>query len=330
MDYRGINYAPMTRDMGRRLKDMPLAHIALAQFRMLVGEGNSIQLYGGCRGWARWLECSPAYSKKILDRLDSEGFLRVTYLSQGFADVDVLPVVAPTEQADDAPRLPSDRERYHPKGRVVPPQTADSERSLRKQIRHESCTKQQQRAAPLFSDSNQEKLYCRLMSQATMHEPTAKAIAQNAPGSLSDFEADLLAASTRPGIENPFWLTVAAWMRQSRISARKPHATPDLPQPDRSTRPAGTGRRSTSRELTPGGVTPNWPEQSEIDRINAEYHAEKERRRLARLSAVQGARDATDGPADAATPARADDLSVSGGCASPGAGGLSALSVCPV
>lgn len=337
-DYRGVNHSRMTAAMEDQLHDSPRAFLVLSRLRRLVGDGGRIQLYGGVRGWARFLGCAAGAPKAILNRLAYEGFITVQYQGDGFADV----VVAPVMVEQDQPVIETKPTAQTACERSETAQTAEPGRSVSDPIRHESCTKQQQRATPLLSeipDSPPESpLYRRLMSQPTMHEPTARQIAESPPGSLVDFEADLLAASVRPGIENPFWLTVAAWMRQSRVSARKPYAPPDCDRPDRprsdstagggDTRSSGTRRRATT-ELTPGGVTPNWPEQSEIDRINAEYHAAKERKRLARLSAVQGARDITDRPADAAAPACAGNLPGSRGCASPGAGSVSAVSVCP-
>jgi hypothetical protein len=156
----------MTEAMETRLRDMPLAFLVLARLRRLVGDGNTIMLYGGVRGWAIWMDCSPGYPKQILNRLAHEGLVTVVYLDDGFAEVTVLPPpeladsrradsrygATPGLSSDDTgsrgaavaapqPGSPADRVTAavaRPRGRAVPRQSAMPVRSLGDPMSHES------------------------------------------------------------------------------------------------------------------------------------------------------------------------------------------------
>jgi len=139
-DYRGVNHARMTAAMETRLRDMPLAFLVLARLRRLVGDGNTIMLYGGVRGWAIWMDCSPGYPKQILNRLAHEGLVTVVYLDDGFAEVTVLP---PPELEDhgplgDHPVIRSPDPDPRPRGRAVPRQSTMPPRSRSDHMSHES------------------------------------------------------------------------------------------------------------------------------------------------------------------------------------------------
>ncbi len=138
-DYRGVNHARMTEAMETCLRDMPVAFLVLSRLRRLVGDGNTITLYGGVRGWATWMDCSPGYPKQILNRLAHEGFITVVYLDDGFAEVRVLP---PAELGDRHP--PTDHwvigsadPPPRPRGRTVPPQSRTRTRSISDRMSHD-------------------------------------------------------------------------------------------------------------------------------------------------------------------------------------------------
>jgi hypothetical protein len=139
LDYRGLNHARMTAAMETRLRDMPVAFLVLSRLRRLVGDGNTITLYGGVRGWATWMDCSPGYPKQILNRLAHEGFITVVYLDDGCAEVTVLP---PAELADrqpptDHPVIGAADPPPRPRGRAVPPQSRIRTRSISDRMSHD-------------------------------------------------------------------------------------------------------------------------------------------------------------------------------------------------
>jgi hypothetical protein len=138
-DYRGVNHARMTKAMETCLRDMPVAFLVLSRLRRLVGDGNTITLYGGVRGWATWMDCSPGYPKQILNRLAHEGFITVVYLDDGFAEVTVLP---PAELGDrqpptDHPVIGSAVPPTRARGRAVPPQSRIRTRSISDRMSHD-------------------------------------------------------------------------------------------------------------------------------------------------------------------------------------------------
>jgi len=139
-DYRGVNHARMTEAMETRLRDMPLAFLVLARLRRLVGDGNTITLYGGVRGWAIWMDCSPGYPKAILNRLAHEGLVTVVYLDDGFAEVTVLPPpeLADRRPVDDQAVIRSADPTPRPRGRAVPSQSIVPVRSPSDHMSHES------------------------------------------------------------------------------------------------------------------------------------------------------------------------------------------------
>jgi hypothetical protein len=148
---------------------MPVAFLVLSRLRRLVGDGNTITLYGGVRGWATWMDCSPGYPKQILNRLAHEGFITVVYLDDGFAEVRVLP---PAELGDRQP--PTDHSVIgssdpppRPRGRAVPPQSHTRTRSTSDRMSHDHESKLA--SEPLSRDETP------IQTEPTTHPPSGPA-----------------------------------------------------------------------------------------------------------------------------------------------------------
>ena len=254
-DYRGVNHARMTEAMETRLRDMPLAFLVLARLRRLVGDGNTITLYGGVRGWAIWMDCSPGYPKQILNRLAQETFITVVYLDDGFAEVTVLPPPELADRrpvddqavittADPVPRLPACVDPTpRPRGRVVPPQSIVPPRSGRDHMSHESESDQ------LASrPRSQREKHTRPEAQTDLHAdlptptpampdpPTSPPAADPPAGELSPAPQTVLdgllaqqiyPALARQIVQHHPQLTLADFERQvARLTARGVYAAP--------------------------------------------------------------------------------------------------------
>jgi len=247
LDYRGVNHARMTEAMEIRLRDMPIAFLVLARLRRLVGDGNTITLYGGVRGWATWMDCSPGYPKQILNRLAHEGFVTVVYLDDGFAEVRVLPPAdlmnrtTPTDHpvigsADPPPR---------PRGRTVPPQSRIRTRSISDRMSHDHestelagklLSHQEEHAQKGANNGNRKSIQTPVYSEDQSAPSTPPPAGTPPPNHLSPAQQavldGLLAQQIYPTLARQILvrhpdLTLADFDRQvARLTARGQYAAP--------------------------------------------------------------------------------------------------------
>jgi hypothetical protein len=258
-DYRGVNHARMTEAMETRLRDMPVAFLVLSRLRRLVGDGNTITLYGGVRGWAIWMDCSPGYPKAILNRLAHEGFITVIYLDDGFAEVRVLP---PAELGDRHPPtdhwvIGSDDPAPRPRGRAVPPQSRTRTRSISDRMSHESESDQlaneplshektnaDPAAAPPPADLSpaQQAVLDGLRARQIYPALAQQILRQHPRLTLADFDLQVARLTARGTYAQPVFVAAKILARGDTVAApepARPTAAPRKPRDSDAIRLAG-------------------------------------------------------------------------------------------
>lgn len=260
-DYRGVNHARMTEAMETSLRDMPVAFLVLSRLRRLVGDGNTITLYGGVRGWATWMDCSPGYPKQILNRLAHEGFITVVYLDDGFAEVRVLP---PAELGDRQP--PTDHSVIgssdpppRPRGRAVPPQSHTRTRSISDRMSHDHESKLA--SEPLSRDETpiqteptthppsgpapppaQQAVLDGLLAQQIYPSLARQILAHHPDLTLADFDLQVARLTARGIYTRPVFVAAKILARGDTVAAPEPPRTSGAPrkrQPSDTIRFAG-------------------------------------------------------------------------------------------
>lgn len=252
LDYRRLNHSRMTEEMERRLEQMPTAFLVLSRLRRLVGDGRSITLEGGVRGWAEWLGCARGYPKVILAKLVECGFATITYGERGSGTVTIT-VMPPRElrstvdhndhdphisdpvaagrarPANENNALPSDHpmidQASNPDSAHQHAQNADSARSTIDQpILYESCMQQQQNSQPESAQPDLPAATRAALVALNASDDEIQAIAEVIPSlTVAQLRAEIAKAESRPGVHTPVGLALFALANNSRVTAaRKP------------------------------------------------------------------------------------------------------------
>lgn len=237
---------------------MPLKTALLSELRTRAAALGSRRVPVSHRPLAKALGCSPSYIPHLIQTLLQDGQIDrepykntyvLTLIDQSDAEAEALidqfgdepeELIDQLDQESDLPR-PNDANTLHSRERVKMSCMDDHE--IHDQEEEESCT-------PPEIGFDQD-LYQRLLTEPGMNTKLAKQIASNPPGTVTDFEHDLVLAGDRRGVYDPFYYAVSRWKEQQRVCAQEVSGGSHNSQRSAEHRPAGRmGRRDSGTYRT--------------------------------------------------------------------------------